>query len=215
MIAPAYLACAFFVDLVIGDPRWLPHPVQIIGKAIEAAEKGLRGLCGPAHEKAAGALLVCVVVVPAAAVAFVIARLLLSFSTRPLVAIGALLFIYLASTSLALRSLLAAAKGVIDATKEKDLSAARQRLSMIVGRDTQELEEEAILRATIETVAENLSDGFVAPRSILRGAVCRWPSLIKQSTPSIPWWVTRTSGISGSAGQRHASTTRQTISLPG
>ncbi len=83
--------------------------------------------------------------------------------TRPLVAIGALLFIYLASTSLALRSLLTAAKGVIDAVKEKDLGAARQRLSMIVGRDTQELEEEAILRATIETVAENLSDGFVAP----------------------------------------------------
>ena len=163
MIAPVNLVVAFFLDLAIGDPRWLPHPVRIIGKGIEAMERLLRDRFNDEHEKAAGVLLVCAVVLPATFIAFVAGRLLLSFSGRPLSVIGALAFIYLVSTTLALRGLISSARHVIGAVREKSLSVARQRLAMIVGRDTDNLGEEAILRATIETLAENLSDGFVAP----------------------------------------------------
>ena len=163
MIAPVNLILAFFLDLAIGDPRWLPHPVRIIGKGIEAMERLLRDRFNDEHEKAAGVLLVCAVVLPATFIAFVAGRLLLSFSGRPLSVIGTLAFIYLASTTLALRGLISSARHVIGAVREKSLSVARQRLAMIVGRDTDNLGEEAILRATIETLAENLSDGFVAP----------------------------------------------------
>jgi len=163
VIAPVNLILAFFLDLAIGDPRWLPHPVRIIGKGIEAMERLLRDRFNDEHEKAAGVLLVCAVVLPATFIAFVAGRLLLSFSGRPLSVIGALAFIYLVSTTLALRGLISSARHVIGAVREKSLSVARQRLAMIVGRDTDNLGEEAILRATIETLAENLSDGFVAP----------------------------------------------------
>ncbi len=163
MITPVNLIAAFFLDLAIGDPRWLPHPVRIIGKGCEAMEGLLRGWFNGEHEKAAGVLLVCAVVLPATVIAFFAGRLLLSFSGRPLTVIGTLAFVYLASTTLALRGLIGAARQVIAAVRGKSLSVARQRLAMIVGRDTDNLGEEAILRATIETLAENLSDGFVAP----------------------------------------------------
>ncbi len=163
MIAPVNLAAAFFLDLAIGDPPWLPHPVRIIGRSIEAMERLLRRAFGDGHEKAAGVLLVCAVVLPATFIAFVAGRLLLSFSAPPLSVIGTLLFIYLVSTTLALAELIGSARHVISAVREKSLQVARQRLAMIVGRDTENLGEEAILTATIETLAENLSDGFVAP----------------------------------------------------
>jgi adenosylcobinamide-phosphate synthase len=163
VIAPVNLISAFFLDLAIGDPRWLPHPVRVIGRSIEAMERLLRDRFGDRHEKAAGVLLVCAVVLPATFIAFVAGRLLLSFSGRPLSVIGALVFIYLVSTTLALRGLISSVRHVITAVREKSLAKARQRLAMIVGRDTDSLGEEAILRAAIETLAENLSDGFAAP----------------------------------------------------
>jgi len=163
VIAPAYLAAAFFVDLLIGDPPWLPHPVQVIGKAASGLEGLLRCSLGARHERAAGVLLVCAIVPAAWASAFAAARILLSFSARPLEFIGALAFIYLVSTTLALRALITSARVVIRAVRVKSMADARRRLSMIVGRDTEGLAEEAVLRATVETLAENLSDGFVAP----------------------------------------------------
>lgn len=163
MIAPSHLIGAFVLDLAIGDPRWLPHPVRMIGKGCEATERLLRVRLGGGHERAAGVLLVCAVVLPAAAIAFVAGLLLLSFSGRPAAFVGTLAFVYLVSTTLALRGLIGSARHVISAVRERKLQVARQRLAMIVGRDTDNLGEEAILRATIETLAENLSDGFVAP----------------------------------------------------
>ncbi|MGD0229850.1 MAG: adenosylcobinamide-phosphate synthase CbiB [Syntrophorhabdales bacterium] len=164
MIAPIYLACAFCLDLAIGDPPWLPHPVRIIGKGIGGMETFLRRTFkDDGRERAAGVILVVAIVPGAAVAAFFIGRLLLSFSLRPLVVIGALAFIYLVSTTLALRGLINSTRLVIRAVREKSLTAARGSLAMIVGRDTDNLGEEAILRATIETLAENLSDGFVAP----------------------------------------------------
>jgi adenosylcobinamide-phosphate synthase len=163
VIAPLHLAAAFLLDLAIGDPPWLPHPVQVIGKAVSGLEAGLRRVFGERHEAAAGVCLVCIIVPAAWAVAFGLGRLLLSFSTRPLSVIGVCLFVYLVSTTLALRSLIASARLVITAVRQERMADARRRLAMIVGRDTEALEEEAVLRATVETLAENLSDGFVAP----------------------------------------------------
>ena len=163
MIASTHLALAFFLDLAIGDPRWLPHPVQIMGRGITGAEGLIRRYFKDGGEKAGGVLLVAVIVLPSAFVAFVIGRVLLSFSDHLLMLIGAVLFIYLVSTTLALRGLIGSARLVIGAVNDGNIADARRNLAMIVGRDTENLEEEAILRATIESLAENLSDGVVAP----------------------------------------------------
>ena len=163
MIAPAQLFCAFLLDLAIGDPPWLPHPVRIIGRAISGLERLLRGRFKGEQERAAGVLLV-IVVVPAAAYAAYAAGRLLTTSSSPLLYLaGTAVLIYLISTTLALRGLVSAARGVIDAVRAERLAEGRQALAMIVGRDTDLLGQDGILRATIETLAENLSDGFVAP----------------------------------------------------
>lgn len=163
MISPIALILAFVLDLAIGDPRWLPHPVIIIGRGIAAAERFLRAHTGSDKEKAAGVLLVVAIILPVWTVTFVVSRFLLSFS-RPLLAlVGTAVFIYLVSTTFALRGLVDSARLVLKEVERGEIGHARQKLAMIVGRDTDSLAEAAVLRATIETVAENLSDGFVAP----------------------------------------------------
>ncbi len=159
----AYPFFAFLVDLAVGDPRWIPHPVVIIGKGISLAENLLRRCSNATGEKAAGVILALVIVLPAAAAAFAVSRLLFSFSGGIGRIVAVLLFIYFASMTLALRGLVTSARNVGRAIDRQDLAGARRKLAMIVGRDTDRLDEEAILRATIETVAENLSDGFIAP----------------------------------------------------
>ena len=163
MIAPALLFGAFLLDLAMGDPPWLPHPVRIIGGAVTGLERLLRGHFKGEQEKAAGVLLVVVVVPSAAAAAYLLSRLLVASSSRLLFFAGTAVLIYLMSTTLALRGLVDAARGVIGAVRAERLAEGRQALAMIVGRDTDCLGGDGILRATIETLAENLSDGFVAP----------------------------------------------------
>jgi adenosylcobinamide-phosphate synthase len=163
VIVWTYPLFAFFLDLAIGDPRWIPHPVAIIGRGISATESLLRRFFHGAGEKAAGVVLVLFIVLPTAAVAFLLSRFLFSVSGNLVTVIGMLLFVYLASTTLALRGLISSALLVMKAVSRENLTDARNKLAMIVGRDTVNLSDEAILRATIETVAENLSDGFVAP----------------------------------------------------
>ncbi len=163
MTAWAYPFFAFVLDLAIGDPRWVPHPVAIIGKGISWAEAALRHLFHGSAGRAAGVILVLVIVLPTAAIALSIERLLFSLSGNISKIVAAVLFICLASMTLALRGLISSAHQVMSAVDRGDSMDARRKLAMIVGRDTEDLGEDAILRATIETVAENLSDGFVAP----------------------------------------------------
>jgi adenosylcobinamide-phosphate synthase len=163
VIAWAYPLFAFVVDLAIGDPRWIPHPVTIIGKGISGAESALRRSFGEGNEKTAGVLLVLLIVLPTTGLAFLVSRILFSVSGTLTVIVAMALFIYLASTTLALRGIISSARLVMKAVDGRDLPEARRKLAMIVGRDTVDLDEGAVLRATIETVAENLSDGFVAP----------------------------------------------------
>ena len=137
------------LDLAIGDPPWLPHPVRAIGLWISKQEAILRrtsiGL------RFAGVLLWFGTVVPVAA--------LVAASTwwTPLSAI------YWIFSFLAIRDLDRHATRVIDALRANEIALAREHLSWIVGRDTARLEAPEIIRAVIETVGENLGDGIVAP----------------------------------------------------
>lgn len=134
------------LDLLVGDPRWLPHPVRGIGWMIHKAEGAWRFTGLPL--RAAGVLLCVSVVLVTCAVVY---------ATLPWANV------YWVFSFLALRSLDAEAGAVIRCLQVGDLAAARQQAGMIVGRDTGELDEAEIVRAVLETVSENLSDGVIAP----------------------------------------------------
>lgn len=150
---------AYITDLIIGDPRRIPHPAVIIGKLITVVEGGVRrGLLG-VDEKKGGVILWFIVVVPVYFITWgIVAGCYLVHSV-----FGLIIAIVLSSLTLATRSLYEQSRMVIDALSSGDIKKARKNLSMIVGRDTDNLDDEGIFRAVIETVSENLSDGIVAP----------------------------------------------------
>jgi adenosylcobinamide-phosphate synthase len=141
-MTPARFAIAYAMDLLLGDPEWLPHPVRWFGRLIRFGERRL-----PSTELA-GAALTCSLVTIAWGLGM------------PRYATWQVL---LAWTTLATRSLLDEASSVIRALEAGDIQLARQRLSRIVGRDTAHLDESEISRAVIETLAESACDGIVAP----------------------------------------------------
>ncbi len=151
------LAAAFIFDLIFADPRNWPHPIVWIGRLITRLEALLRDWFK--DEVLAGLLLVLAVL----AITGFSSLMVLDLAGRMTGWLQALLALWLAASCLALRGLHLESKTVIEALEEGDLGAARLALSMIVGRETAQLDEEAILRATIETVAENASDGVIAP----------------------------------------------------
>ena len=164
IIPPALLILAFIVDSVFGDPRWLPHPVRLIGRAIGWLEKILRRFFKtPSSEKFAGILLVIIIVLPVFAITYYFLEAARSFSSGVILFLTAVLLIYLTSTAIAIRELISSAKLVIEAVQDGKLDYARSKLSMIVGRDTGKLSEEDVLKGAIESISENLSDGVVAP----------------------------------------------------
>ncbi len=148
------------LDLIFGDPPRFPHPVRLIGKMIRAAENGLRTFArSPRAEKASGFLLVLLIVPPV----YFATRSLVSSASSISVVFGFTVSAIIAYYTLTARSLAAAAQLVLSHLDAGDVAAARQELSMIVGRDTENLNEQEIARAVVETVAENASDGVVAP----------------------------------------------------
>ena len=164
MIGPLQLILAFFLDLLIGDPLWLPHPVRIMGKGISRAERFLRGRStSPSGERWGGVLLVILIIVPAFLITFSVLIIIWLLPGTARTIAGMTVVIYLTATTLALRGLIDSAQAVLRPVKEGDIEKARHNLSMIVGRDTHSLSREDILKATMETIAENLSDGFIAP----------------------------------------------------
>ncbi len=157
---PVILILAFALDLVIGDPEWLPHPVRWIGRLISFLEGVIRRFTSaPAQERLGGAVLAVTTV----AAVYATAYLLLYSAYRHSTPIFYLLSTYIVWTSVAARSLKKEAEGVVSALKDEGIAAARTRLSRIVGRDTESLSEEEVMRAVVETVSENTSDGVVAP----------------------------------------------------
>jgi adenosylcobinamide-phosphate synthase len=154
---PTLLLLAVGLDLLLGDPLFLHHPVVYIGKLITFLETGLRRLFN--NLRFAGIVLcLSVLLVSGSLTAGLI---WLSGELHPWV--QAAVIVYLAFTTLALRQLHKESRIVVDLVAAGDLVNARRSLSLIVGRETAHLTEEEILRACIETVAENSSDGVIAP----------------------------------------------------
>lgn len=157
---PGKFAAAYALDWCVGDPEWLPHPVRLIGWSIDASEQALRRHgSGKRFELVAGALVA--VGVPALSMLCVHGLLRRLHDMRP--ALGSCAELWLASTCLSTRNLLDEAAKVICALENEDLQQARIQLARIVGRDTNDLCEGEICRALVETLAESLSDGIVAP----------------------------------------------------
>lgn len=155
------MVIGFGIDLIVGDPHGFPHPVVLIGKLISALERGLRRIFPktPAGEKTAGAVLW--LLVTAASTLIPALLLLLCQRVSPwlrLTAESLMCWQILATKSLRDESM-----KVFDALETGDLESSRRAVSMIVGRDTAGLDDGAVTRAAVETVAENTSDGVVAP----------------------------------------------------
>jgi adenosylcobinamide-phosphate synthase len=146
VIAAWELLSGVSLDLALGDPRWLPHPIRAVGWMVTRAELVWRRTRIPL--RIAGALMwICVASMVAVAV----------WMTLPW------LTVFWIWTLLALRGLDTEAASVVRALDAGDLVTARAKLSMIVGRDTADLGEAEILRAVVETVSENTNDAVVAP----------------------------------------------------
>ncbi|MCT8976642.1 adenosylcobinamide-phosphate synthase CbiB [Clostridium sp. CX1] len=150
---------AVILDWIIGDPYWFPHPVIYIGKLISFLEKRGRKFCKTNKGiKFFGGLIVVIV----ASISFMIPFILLKL-------IGDITWLYIIIntviiwTTLAAKCLAQEAKKVYYALKDNNLGDARVKLSYIVGRDTTELSDKEIIRADVETVAENAADGVIAP----------------------------------------------------
>ena len=169
------LLVAAAADLLIGDPQWLWHPVQGIGALISAGEKGLRRLFrvpfpgdrrDPGRERMAGGVLVLLVLLVSTGAVWLMLRLAGLLDGR--MGSGSSVIRILAEgilcgRLLAMKSLGEAAVSVRDPLRRGDTEGARRAVSMIVGRDTDRLDDQGIIRAAVETVAENTSDGVTAP----------------------------------------------------
>ena len=150
---PALLG--FFLDLLLGDPRWLPHPIRLYGKLIAMLEKWLN--CG-SHRKLKGALMAMLLVGGAALFFW---GTLYVLKPYPILTIlfSTLFFFYGISSRCLIEEGLKVARKLL----KDDLEGARLQLSQIVGRDTTNLSPNQIRIATLETLSENLGDGVVAP----------------------------------------------------
>ncbi|MDR2199784.1 MAG: adenosylcobinamide-phosphate synthase CbiB [Deltaproteobacteria bacterium] len=175
---PLVTILAFISDWIIGDPQNWPHPVRYIGKLIDLGEEFARrtlkalGKESPLAFTVAGAFL-WVMVVGATAV---LAGLILHLSFKAGLIVWIVCSVYLVFALICLRDLLNHTARVEERLRAGDLEGARERLSWIVGRDTAPLDAAGVRRAEIETLAENFSDGLVAPLFYLAlgGPILGW-----------------------------------------
>lgn len=151
----------FLLDLWLADPSWMPHPVVLMGKCITRLEEVLRRRlpATPKGERAAGCVLA--VLLPVGTLVLTGAICLLAGRIHPL--LGLAVQTFWCWQALAVKGLAEESKNVYRQLATEDLPGARRAVARIVGRDTQALTEEGVTKAAVETVAENFSDGVVAP----------------------------------------------------
>ena len=160
MIGEAVLG-GFVLDTLFGDPPWLPHPVILMGKAISALEKRLRARLPqtPQGELLGGAVVAFTLPVGT----FLLTSLVCLGAAKLSPWLGLAVQMFWCGQALAAKGLAQESTNVYRALIKPDLPAARKAVSRIVGRDTQNLTLEGVTKAAVETVAENASDGVIAP----------------------------------------------------
>lgn len=158
---PAAALVGFILDLLFGDPVWLYHPVRMMGNLISVSERGLRRLLpkGCRGERIGGIILVFLLLFAGGMVPYTVLRLF-SLISPYLKFVAECFFCY---QIMATKALKVESMKVYHELKRHDIESARYAVSMIVGRDTDQLTEEGITKATVETIAENASDGVIAP----------------------------------------------------
>ena len=151
----------FVLDALFGDPAWLPHPVVYMGKAISKLEKFLRPRLPktPQGELLGGAIVAFCLPVGT----FLLTGLVCWGAARLHPLLGLAVQMFWCGQALAARGLVQESTNVYQELKKTDLPGARKAVSRIVGRDTAELTAEGVTKAAVETVAENASDGVIAP----------------------------------------------------
>ena len=155
MLAISPLLAGWILDLLLGDPQWLPHPIVWFGKAIAACEHKLnRGH----HRIAKGAVVAILLIALVFALTWLVRYWLLPLSSYLLLLFDAVIIFY----CLAGTTLIREVREVFYAL-DRSLEEGRQQVARIVGRDTSELSAQEVRTAALETLAENLSDGVIAP----------------------------------------------------
>ncbi len=155
---------AFILDLIIGDPYHWPHPIKAIGNFITFFQKKwVPKKLSSKQKYVMGGVLWISTVFLSYLITWGILKLAFMLNTY----LGYLVFIYFSYTVLATKSLATEGKKIAKTLDKGTLEEARNQVAMIVGRDTSQLSEEEIAKATIETVAENTSDGVIAPMLFL------------------------------------------------
>lgn len=161
MMTLGAIVAGFILDLIFGDPHWLPHPICLIGNLIGFLEKNLRRLLAPGKTALllGGALMVVIVLSLSFAVPYAV--LMLAEQVNPWLrfALETIMFYQIFAT----KCLRDESMKVYTALHNNDLADARVKLSWIVGRDTKELTAEEVTKGAVETVAENTADGIIAP----------------------------------------------------
>ena len=160
---------AYFLDLIIGDPHWLPHPVRIIGKVIEYLERTLRKNNQSRRAEKIKGIFLAVITVGLSYYIIYFLIYIVGIIGPGLQFVFSSFFIFIA---LSTKNLEEEAFSVYRALEEDNLELARERVSRIVGRDTKDLDKEEIVRATIESIAEGTVDGIISPLfyAVLGGA---------------------------------------------
>ena len=153
------------IDRIVGDPHWMPHPVKLMGRVIGLLDKALLGKYPAERKRSAksefmrGLFLWILVVTLTFTAGFAIWFGTYLINVYLGIAVEAILIAY----CLAAKSLKVESMKVYEALENKGLEDGRRAVSMIVGRDVNELDEAGVVRAAVETVAENTSDGVIAP----------------------------------------------------
>jgi adenosylcobinamide-phosphate synthase len=154
------LIIGYILDLIVGDPQGYPHPIRLIGKLIENVEKFLRIKCRSREDEIKAGALIWIIVVSAS---FIIPFFILFAAAK----INLILYIVVESVMcyyiLAVKSLKDESMKVYYALKNSNIDEAKHYLSFIVGRDVESLGSSSIIKAAVETVAENTADGVIAP----------------------------------------------------
>lgn len=154
------LAAGFLLDMILGDPYTFPHPVRWIGSLIGFLERHLRKESdSPAQKRRRGFLLVVLMLLICGSVTFMGLYIVYHIHRAAGIAVESILCYQM----LSMKCLKTESMKVYRALQAEDIESARKAVSMIVGRDTDKLDQTGIIKAAVETVAENTSDGVIAP----------------------------------------------------